>query len=441
MVPIQTVYWKTVRNRVAEINPAFAAAVDAVAPGQQFPIYSVTYPFGQMIFDEGILNIPHSNGRWLPLNHADVPVPMKEQLSYRAIPIGLMLKHSAEVHVDTQDRIIPLTILSQGTPFGLWEALDPLHSYFTRLAWCVSSGARSLYLLCKISEATGHRRLKQAFGVRSPMPKRLRDQWAIFREITQHEDFPSPWASQVLFFSKPWFEQLTTDSAWIMLKNYCYETVWQQSMFWRAEATLDLVWQSFAAKLNEANVKCGAYHLETLKHLVRMGVGALPLFVAADAKESLGPVQGLQQVLVDCYGLKDYIPTFIQPARFAMERPGSIGYYSINEPTLIESVQRNREILNIKQVIRDVKQLYERLQVAILEDGLKIENTPIFSLMQSVAMDFFHTDPDPSGQLEVSALLPKEDRLLTEMSPKEEGRRFCESSTFLRGCVRMRVKA
>ncbi len=128
------------------------------------------------------------------------------------------------------------------------------------------------------------------------------------------------------------------------------------------------------------------------------------------------------------------------PHHFSMEEPNTVAYYSINEPTLIESAPRQREVLNIMQVTRDVKELFERFRQEVLDGQFNIENTPIYEIMKKVDYDFFHSDFDPAGHLQMSNLLPKDDLSLIK-TPNEYGNRsFCDSSSFLRGCIRLKTK-
>ena len=130
----------------------------------------------------------------------------------------------------------------------------------------------------------------------------------------------------------------------------------------------------------------------------------------------------------------------MHPHHFSMNEKNSYAYYSVNEPTLIESVPRTREILNIMQVTRDIKELFENFHEEVSKGSLKIENTPIYALMKNVHFDFFHSEPDPANQLRLSNSLPKEDSSLLIKPQKYGNRAFCDSSSFTRGCIRLCTK-
>ena len=432
----EIVTWKEVRTKVHKVNPKLAKIIDDLDPNDSYKLYRIRYPFGAMVFDQAVLNLPNSAGQLVPLTHHTIPDKIKEDLSYRTIPIGLSVDKMLEVHMEIQDRIIPLTVMTEGTPFGVWEALDPVHSYFIKLSWTLSSGARSLFMLPKIAEASGYHRLQKEFGVLVNAPKYLKDQWHIFKSIANAKNFNQEWHSEVLFFSKKWFEQLHKKNAWPKLKDYFYETVWQQSMFWRFSATFNLVWQQFALIVKSKNIKCGAYQLETLKHLITVGVGALPCFTSGKYAESAGPINDLKKIFLDCYGL-DYVPTFMFPHHLSLEEKDEFGYYSLNEPTLIESVPKNREVSNIMQVTREIKQLFDRFKEEVIQGNLKIENTPMYDLIEKAQFEFVHTSYDPASNLLLSSRLPDKDKSLVAMPENYPNREFCCSSNFLRGCVRI----
>lgn len=436
---IKVLTWNDIRQEVKKVNQGLADIIDNLSPDDSYKIYKVSYPFGSMIFNRGILNLPNNSENLTSLHDYTTSSNIKEDLSYRAIPMGLMLKKSSEVFIERENRFIPLTILSEGTIFGAWETLDPPQSYFIKLAWNVSSGARSMFMLPKISEKSGYKRLQKEFDIRINSPKELKDHWDIFKKLTNCENFPSPWQSEVLFFSKKWFEKITLDKEWLSLKLFLYEVSWQQSMFWRYTVTMNLVWQELAAILKKINMKMGTYPLETLKHLMTLSVGGLPTFSAFHENEIMAPITALQKIFLDIYGI-DYIPTVMTPQYLSLKKGKSIGYYSINEPTLIESVPKSREVINIMQVTREVKELFGYFKEEVIKDNLMVKNTPIYTLIQNTNFDFIHTKHDPAHHLISSSHLPDDDPALVLSPNTSKKLSFCSSSHFLRGCIRITIK-
>jgi hypothetical protein len=437
---LQILTWQDAREDVKQVNPELASIIDNINPDDSYKLYRVRYPFGAMICTEGTVNVPSQSHGIVPITHPVVPNEIREDLTYRVIPTGLMLKKAGELHFNTKDRFIPLTVFPEGRLFGLWESLDPICSYFLKSSWNVSSGVRSIFMLPKISEASGYKRLQKTFGIRLNAPKQLKDQWLIFKKIANSPGFSSPWFSEVLFFSKKWFSKLDDNDAWRILKNYFYEISWNQSIYWRFYVLFELIRQQFAEIAKQENIKYGTYQFETLKHLITVGVGALPCFTANNKNDLVAPITKLQEVFADIYEL-EYIPTIMFPWHLNMNGEKECGYYSINEPTLIESVPRTREILSIMQTTRDIKELFENFKHAVMTNALEIENTPIYNLINNTNFEFIHTTPDASGHLKTSNKLPESDPTLINVAKKYSAKHFCSTSNFLRGCVRIDIES
>ncbi len=132
-----------------------------------------------------------------------------------------------EAIVSFEKKIIPYGLMSSGTLFGLWRIFDTLGNHPISL-WNMVSGARSLFMLPKISNNIHHTKLKKAHRLISETPKEIMDHWLVFCELA--ERMHSPWTSKILFFSNAWFERLD-DPAWLPLKCYFYKELWDGSSF------------------------------------------------------------------------------------------------------------------------------------------------------------------------------------------------------------------
>lgn len=436
----EVVDWKTIRQDVIRVNPKLTQIIDNLNPNDHFPLYKVHYPFGSKILDHGKFCLPNFNMKLppLPLNHYPSPSFLKEQLAYRALPMGVVLTKSVELGFETPQRIIPIRIFSEGQLLGVQEALDPKFSSFSHCHWSMTAGARSLFMLPKISEALGHKRLRREFNLRLPTPKSLTQQWHIFKEIANHPHFPTQWACEILLFSYKWIEQLQSNTSWQPLREYCYQEVLNKSIYWRYITLLNFLWQEFAAELKYKNIRCGSHQLETLKHLVTAGSGTLPLFKSASLSDEAGPIQTLQSIYIDLYGL-NYYPTMMCPHHFSANNPESIAYYSLSEPTLVESGS-TRDITNMMQLTREIKELFEHLITKKDDNESKTRNSTIHHLTQKLKVDFYHSDADSTGQLLQSKSLPAEDPALIKTLNQHKKLPFCDSSPFLKGCIRFKTK-
>jgi hypothetical protein len=433
-ISIETLSWDKVRQDVQKVNAGLAFAIDDVDPNQNYHIYKVRYPFGAKIFEDGNLKLPNAKGVITSFNDPSL-ADLAKQLSYRTMPIGIVVKKSLENYAEFDDRIIPITLFNEGSILGAWEALDPPLSYFPKTAWNLNAGARSIFMLPKISEIGGNKKLRKEYGVSLLCPKMIKDHWTVFRDLANHDNFSKPWHAEVLFLAKKWHDSLSTSKSWVSLRNFLLDRSWQISMFWRHEIMINLAWQKFAADVKAEYLKIDPSLLEMLKHLITIGVGALPAFVPADVDEITAPIESLQKVYLDCYGLK-YVPTIMRPHHFD-KSSDKFCYYSLREPTFIESAPRNREIINFMQTTRELQDLFNQFKERVMTGKSKFENTPVHDLIKTVDFEFFHTDPDLSNNLRQSHFLPREDAKFMLMPKGYGNRQFCEFSSFVKGCVRL----
>ena len=102
---------------------------------------------------------------------------IKAELSYSVLPLGIAVKNSIEVYREINNRIFSLACFNEGFNIGIWEFFGSTTPYN------VSAGARSVYMIPKISSAMQHKKLKQHFDVTLPPPKHLSEHFGIFRQI------------------------------------------------------------------------------------------------------------------------------------------------------------------------------------------------------------------------------------------------------------------
>jgi hypothetical protein len=413
--------WSNLRSEIAAINPELAAIIDSVHPKAKHKLYIIEYPYGEMVFNDGDLNI---------LNTSD---EVKEALNYRVIPLGMVLEKSLEVHVNEEQRTVPLTVLNEGAIFGIWELFDPKASYFVKSAWSVSSGARSIFLLPPIANKDSFLRLKKEFNVSNP-PNKIKDHWELFKQIAKSSSSANAWHSKVLFFSREWIKDIENNVEWKELKLYLYQQAWKQSMYWRFSSTMNLIWQFFTQHLCDINLKFNPSSLETLKHIVTIGIGELPAFSANISQELCAPVSLLQKAFLDIYKL-DYVPTIMAAAHLSNKQAES-RYCSCNFPTFIETSYINGGIRNALANIKEIHDIFTEFKKSILAGKTKIHNTPIRALINNASFDFIHTHYDDT--LTLSTKLPDQDRCLLDMPSGYTRKEFCSGSNFFKGCVRVK---
>jgi hypothetical protein len=151
-----------------------------------------------------------------------------------------------------------------------------------------------------------------------------------------------------------------------------------------------------------------------------------------------GPIAGLQQVYLEDYGLKTYVPTIMVPHHFQQDDVCQAVYYALQTPTVMDSSPKARSPVSLMTEIREIKALVELFIDDALSGNLPIaKGSPIDWLVNHVDFDFFHSDEDAYGEISTSSNMPKEDSSLVKYYDVDKRRKFAESCSFVRGCVRL----
>ena len=116
--------WEAVRNKIFKTHPDLATIIDEINPPKHYSFYVVNYPYGAMILDKGIFQIPHEKNL-VPLQHSAIPNSIKEDLSYSStIPMGLITEKAIESFFIANNRIIPAALFGQGKIVSLWRMME-----------------------------------------------------------------------------------------------------------------------------------------------------------------------------------------------------------------------------------------------------------------------------------------------------------------------------
>ena len=131
--------WKSIRLHVMEARPDFALIIDELSPSKEYPLYLVKYPYGAVILDKGIFQVPNSENRLVPLNHPSIANTLKEQLGYtNTMPMGIVSKNSIETFFSVKERTIPASLYGKGDMISLWRVLEEGDSYHVGPLWSVT---------------------------------------------------------------------------------------------------------------------------------------------------------------------------------------------------------------------------------------------------------------------------------------------------------------
>ncbi len=416
--------WQEVRDDVQKTNKKLFDIIEKISPDKNLPLYKLTYAYGDKIVNKGIFQLPAY------LNEMHQPLPY--DLKYCAIPLCLLLNKDSEVFLESPSRIIPLQYLYPGQFFGLFEALSPYpyHPYDPKPVWSVSAGARSVFMLPKITDGVKHQRIKRELHINASPPKNLSDHWKVFSEIANHPTFnDQQWFSDILVFPRIWLEKNDNDIGWLQFRNYLLELAWMEAQVLREKSTLGFLWESISTEI-ASGFKTKPYFLDTLQHLVFISLSARPGFRCIFQETSACPSPIIENVYNNIYDLGDYAPMIMGTGRLNTMPAHTPIYYSFNYPTLLHSAVEINKPRRIITGMREVKRLIDAMNRKI-----NYHQTAVTKILQDIEYTLYHHEKDPYEEIELSKNIILSDQAISAAMIRYQGKEFSAASHFFRGCV------
>jgi len=430
--PIEIVYWGDVRGEVKNVE--LVRIIDDLDPSKRFKLLRLEYPYGATIVHAGKLQIPLGDGNYAPLEDARIPAHVREMLAYSTIPLGLLLDKDSEVFVTINQRIAPLNVLRTGQLFGLFETLSTISKSPEALpVWSVFAGARSAFMVPKITDTVSHRRLRSEFGLSMDPPKNPLDHYNIFAAINQCQPLERRWYSRILLFSNDWFQNHCQDLAWLSFQNYLFKLGWAQTKFNFDDTSRQMLWEALASAIAARRLKPRPYLIDTVKHLISISMGAVPGFQIADERETLLPTQCIEEAYLDIYDL-DYLPILIYPRILRDDYRRTHAYYFMTLPTLIEGCPTQRGTPSFIMDLRDIKNIIETPGSSI-----KIQNRfHLFDIMNHAHYTYFHPELDQLGEIRPTSEITQDDEQLSHYIQKYKNKSFPLNTPLMCGCIKIR---
>jgi len=432
MASFEETRWSEIREKVFQVNPEFAAVVDSLKTKDKYPMYRVQYPFGSSIIDTGKFHFPTEEGHLVPLTDTAIPARIRENLGYHGghVPLGLVLNRSVELFMRSEERVIPFSLVKAGKFIGLTLALSP--AYVWPKAWHMTAGARSIFMLPKITDLASHRKLCRARNLKLPPARDLGTHWHLLTKIASDGGFSQPWHTEVLFFSKNWLEETLTDS-WLRFNYFLNKEGWAAVQYMLIKTVQDHFWDILIRELTKYQIRTTAFIIDVTKYIIMVGLGSVPGFSPAINDEE-APVTGLQEDFIELYGLKNYAPTIMVPHHFEVGHKRPV-YWSLTMPTHFESTVKPKTLTSTLVTLREIREMMFHFKETLLKYA-KSKDHSTEEFLNKVRFDFFHSEPDAENQIRLSLEMPKEDSSLTFCSHSKGQRRFSDVSPFVRGCVR-----
>lgn len=422
---------------VAAKNPELAKLIDDINPSSEHYLYKATYPFGSEILREGPLHIPDKYGRLISFNDPNIDKEIKKDLDYNlnSNPVMFVLQNSIELFIAEGNHVLPFySLIPEGSILGTWMILASNPGLQPSFIWGMTAGARSLFMLAKISEKGKHNKLIKAFGLNMNAPKNHLGHWHVFREIAQHPDFGETWNTELLFLPKKWIESIRNDPAWGTLEKFLLRKAWDTSEGVRNQYIWDLILTVIQYR-REMNLD--RHIAETTKSLLYLGMGNLSGF--GPATDNLaGPIRRLQEIYINTYKLSDYAPIIMQPKTFSLNNDEPL-YYSLSHANTALPFARKGETSKIFDIY-NVKNLLRKYLDSIRDMDLQLSQTILFDLPNAVQYDFFHTDYKDYRDIYPTTDIPLGDPNFKKI-PYGGEREFPSNSSFINGCVRIKKKS
>lgn len=432
---IEKIAWSQASQKIKPINPELVNVIESLGLGPAPACYVVRYPFGQRILEKGVLQIPSPSGRFLPIDHSEQDRQIQEDLAYiRGMPMGLVLSKSIEMFLSINGRETPFSIMGQGKIFGVWALLNR-NAYCERgNMWNITSGARSVFMLPKLTDGASHKRLQRYCSLSAPAPQRLSDQWYIFTElINQYGPRENIyWAAELIFFPKHWIEK-QAEPLWQALRLFLYESAWNATAHLRNQVIYDI---EFYNTLENYNLKPDPYLVDTSRHTLAMATSNQTGFgIAVD--DSAAPISFLQKVYLEIYDLP-YAPTMMQPTYIQNPHQQPI-YYSLHTPTLGGYSPKGRKLASKKYNLKELKYILQKTFKSFSENPFELDESPVslHNISQNLSIRYFHTDEDAFGEIEHTKKIISSDLALQKHLQQYPSHGFCENSLFLCGVIQL----
>jgi hypothetical protein len=427
---VKQVSWEEVRGSYSKKNPELSQIFDQINPDKKkLPLIKVGYSFGDFILEKGKFLLPQIlQQEKTGLSHRDTQL-LCQWLSYSCVPFGLFLNKSGEVFLETQEKVSTVFTISPGYFMGLFETLDWICDRYNMPIWNFTAGARSLFMIPKINNIIGHKRLQKTFNITTTVPQSLQNHWNVFVDLVRATKID--WQCDVVFLTEPWFKLIrSNDTAWVQLREYLFKACWVQKLA-AIEKTFSFIWQQFSTSTMKRRFKPRIYITDTIRHLMSIAYSLVPAFIPS-INDNAAPVSFLQKVYKEVYQLENYFPTLMESTMLSKDTPSV--YYSLGYPTLLEGDLETNTLHNTINDLKEIKLLIENVTQYCKNYLSYIKQFQEFT--DQVHFDYFHKIADPYGEIKISSELPKENKQFLKSQTKLSGNmNFCSAGPFLNGCI------
>ena len=430
--------WQEIREEILPFNRELVEIIDRIAPGDEIKMYRVKYRYGDKILDKGRFYLPTVEGGFVELSESLEPQSLAQDIGYNLYtnPVMTPLKNTMEIYTEVEGRIVPFAVVQPGNVFGLSRILDEIDSshpsHTSKSIWDMTAGARSVFMLPKISDNMAHTHLLKHFGFNMEKPRELINHWQVFKKLAQTRDFIEPWEFEALMLPKQWFENLN-DPAWRELKIFFLQKNRKSHSFWLNTAA----WQMTFSRIQHLkHIKASPHIIDTVKHLFMIASGVAPGFRPA-VESSMIPVEGIQAAYIDYYDIA-YKPIIMAPHTLDIA-DDKAAYYSLQYPTSIEYSPKSSGGTSTINDLDELTMLMRKYLSQLVNPDLNLKNTVLERLGKCLDVEYFHTNPSQYENITCADDIVVEDtdfdKLLYQTDKPLD---FARNSSFVKGCIKLK---
>lgn len=430
---ISLLTWDEAGSQVQKNDPELYRIIDKIGPSADLKLYKMTYHFGDTIYADGKFHVPDDmSNSTIPLAHASIPISVKQELAYQPMPLGFLLTKSLEVYRTLGTKISPIAHRNRGLELGIWETFSP------PVPNIVTAGARSIFMLPKISDNYYHNRLK-AVGVKSKAPINYFDQHQVFIEIAHHASKEDPWKCDILFFDETWKKRIFNNEKWKDFKLFLFEKGFSHSQTQRVIGTFETALNNFFKKIQTSRIKYAPHTIDLFKHLLLILSGSVPAFKPIEGNNDAAPVTSIYNAYLNIYDLKNYYPTIVYADYLNLEKDDAV-YYSLKTQAHLETGGHQRQLDTFKKELIELIDLVERFTAELKSGNLGEGNEYLLSLFNKVRFTYFHYDNcSEYGILNTSIMHTLDSRLCFTPTLGND-RIFSDRNPFVGGCVKVSTR-
>lgn len=427
LLNVEELTWEKAGPIIETVAPHLVEAIDELPAEKRFPFYKASYHFGTQIIDQNGVYLPLADGDNISFNDPHLPDSIKKGLGYitgKANPIGLTLNKKCEFYLQYGEKVTPYTVLNPGEIFGLSKNFsNGINDIYSTCLWDLVAGAKSVFMLAKVSNNPQHTSLKRKYDLSSRAPTNYPEQWMVFKEIAAKTH--APWRAQILFFDNRWTD-LLKDKQYLNLHAQVAKS--NPPGIWHHQPSWDVAFGDIEARKHLTAYPADI--LDAARHLFSIAAGSFPGFIPA-TDEMSAPIGLLQEAYTNTYEL-EHAAIMMEPSLISFTEKYPL-FYSLNWPTSPKSIPKNMD--NKKSVIFNLSILIEIIKTyqLNLETDLKFRAPSLCKAASGVDFSFYDNDYQKYKGIKDVNLLPGEDpRFVCSKSAS-----FPNHSSFLKGLIKI----